>query len=165
MEIKKMKLDLLQPADYNPRMDLQPGDPEYENLKQSIQRFGHVQPIVWNENTGHIVGGHQSLKVLRDLGGVEEVECVVVHMGEAEEKALNIALNKISGRWDMDKLSEIMEELVAEGMEVFTGFDEKEVEKLIEEAESIVFSEPEINVNNYDEDSFKHKCPRCGFLY
>lgn len=69
MEIKKMKLDLLKPADYNPRMDLQPGDPEYENLKQSIQRFGHVQPIVWNESTGHIVGGHQSLKVLRDLGG------------------------------------------------------------------------------------------------
>lgn len=165
MEIKKMKLDLLKPADYNPRMDLQPGDPEYENLKQSIQRFGHVQPIVWNESTGHIVGGHQSLKVLRDLGGVEDVECVVVHMGEAEEKALNIALNKISGRWDMDKLSELMDELVAEGMEVFTGFDEKEIEKLIEDAEAIVFSEPEINISKYDEESFKHKCPRCGFLY
>lgn len=91
MEIRKMKLDLLQPADYNPRVDLRPGDPEYESLKKSIVRFGHVQPIVWNENTGHMVGGHQSLKVLQDIGR-KEAECVIVHMSESEEKALNIAL-------------------------------------------------------------------------
>lgn len=165
MEIKKMKLDLLKPAEYNPRIDLQPGDPEYEHLKSSISRFGHVQPIVWNERTGHIVGGHQTVKVLRDLGEAEEVECVVVYMGEAEEKALNIALNKVKGRWDMDKLSGIMEELIAEGMEVFTGFDEKEIEKLVEEAEAVVLSASEIDARKYDEESFRHKCPRCGFLY
>lgn len=164
MEIKKMKLGLLQPADYNPRVDLQSNDLEYESLKKSILRFGHVQPVVWNENTGHMVGGHQSLKVLQEIG-CEDVECVVVHMSEPEEKALNIALNKISGRWDMDKLSEIMEEMVKEGLEMFTGFCEKEVEKLIEEAEPIAVSDSEINISEYSEETFEHKCPRCGFLY
>lgn len=164
MEIRKMELDWLHPADYNPRVDLQPGDPEYESLKKSILRFGHVQPVIWNEDTGRVVGGHQSLKVLKDIGR-KEVECVIVHIGESEEKALNIALNKINGRWDIDKLSEIMKELVDEGLEMLTGFCDKEVEKLLEEAEQMVLSGMEINPSEYSEEKFRHKCPRCGFLY
>lgn len=164
MEIRKMELDLLHPADYNPRVDLQSGDPEYESLKKSILRFGHVQPVIWNEDTGRVVGGHQSLKVLKDIGR-KEVECVIVHIGESEEKALNIALNKINGRWDIDKLSEIMKELVDEGLEMLTGFCDKEVEKLLEEAEQMVLSGMEISPSEYSEEKFRHKCPRCGFLY
>ena len=74
MEILKKQLDELIPADYNPRKDLQPGDPEYEKLKRSIQEFGYVEPVIWNKQTGHIIGGHQRWKVLRDLG-ITELDC------------------------------------------------------------------------------------------
>ena len=97
IELKKVK-DLI-PADYNPRKDLKPGDPEYEKLKRSLKQFGYVEPVIWNQTTGRVVGGHQRLKVLIDMG-VSEVECVIVEMDEEKEKALNVALNKISGEWD-----------------------------------------------------------------
>ena len=110
MKLKKMKISNLNVAKYNPRVELTTGDVDYEKLKQSIVKFGHVQPIVWNEQTGNVVGGHQTLKILEKLGK-QEVDCVVVDLDEKEEKTLNIALNKISGRWDIDKLSELMSEL------------------------------------------------------
>ena len=77
---KKNTADLL-PADYNPRKDLKPGDAEYEKLKRSIEQFGYVEPVIWNQTTGHVVGGHQRLKVLMDMG-MTEVDCVVVAMDE-----------------------------------------------------------------------------------
>lgn len=89
---KKNTADLL-PADYNPRKDLKPGDAEYEKLKRSIEQFGYVEPVIWNQTTGHVVGGHQRLKVLMDMG-MTEVDCVVVAMDEEKEKALNIATTK-----------------------------------------------------------------------
>ena len=83
---KKNTADLL-PADYNPRKDLKPGDAEYEKLKRSIEQFGYVEPVIWNQTTGRVVGGHQRLKVLMDMG-MTEVDCVVVAMDEDKEKAL-----------------------------------------------------------------------------
>jgi len=96
MLIEKKKTDELIPAEYNPRKDLKPGDPEYEKLNVSLEQFGYVEPVIWNKTTGRVVGGHQRLKVLMDMG-IQEVECVVVELSEEKEKALNIALNKISG--------------------------------------------------------------------
>ena len=104
MQIEKLKTELLIPADYNPRKDLKAGDPEYEKLKRSIEQFGYVEPVIWNKVTGRVVGGHQRLKVLLDMG-ITEVECVVIEMDAEKEKALNIALNKISGDWDKEKLA------------------------------------------------------------
>ena len=71
MQIEKLKTEQLIPADYNPRKDLKPGDPEYEKLKRSIEQFGYVEPVIWNKTTGNIVGGHQRLKVLLDMGITE----------------------------------------------------------------------------------------------
>src|SRR6056297_1418393 len=110
MKIEKLKTKLLLPADYNPRKDLKPGDAEYDKLKRSIEQFGYVEPVIWNKTTGRVVGGHQRLKVLLDLG-MTEVECVVIEMDEEKEKALNVALNKISGDWDKDKLMLIISDL------------------------------------------------------
>ena len=110
MVIQTLSADKLVPADYNPRKDLKPGDPEYEKLKRSLSEFGYVEPVIWNKTTAHVVGGHQRLKVLIDTG-VTEVECVVVEMSEEKEKALNIALNKINGEWDKDKLSLLIADL------------------------------------------------------
>jgi len=96
VQVSKIPIGQLNPAKYNPRKDLHPGDPEYEKLKRSMQEFGYVEPIVWNKRTGNIIGGHQRLKVLIDMG-MQEVDCVVVDLDEAKEKALNLALNKIQG--------------------------------------------------------------------
>ena len=133
MLIEKMKTENLLPADYNPRKDLKPGDEEYEKLKRSIEQFGYVEPVIWNRTTGRVVGGHQRLKVLIDMG-INEVDCVVVEMDENKEKALNVALNKISGEWDKDKLALLISDLQAEDFDVsLTGFDAAEIDDLFKD--------------------------------
>ena len=127
---KKNTADLL-PADYNPRKDLKPGDAEYEKLKRSIEQFGYVEPVIWNKTTGRVVGGHQRLKVLIDMG-MTEVDCVVVELTEEKEKALNIALNKISGEWDKDKLALLIADLQGADFDVsLTGFEPAELDDLL----------------------------------
>lgn len=129
---KKNTADLL-PADYNPRKDLKPGDPEYEKLKRSLEQFGYVEPVIWNKATGRVVGGHQRLKVLIGMG-ITEVECVVVDLPEDKEKALNIALNKISGDWDKDKLAVLIADLQGTAFDVsLTGFDAAEIDDLFKD--------------------------------
>ena len=129
---KKNTADLL-PADYNPRKDLKPGDAEYEKLKRSIEQFGYVEPVIWNQTTGRVVGGHQRLKVLMDMG-MTEVDCVVVAMDEEKEKALNIALNKISGDWDKDKLALLIADLQGADFDAsLTGFEPAEIDALFKD--------------------------------
>ena len=129
---KKNTADLL-PADYNPRKDLKPGDAEYEKLKRSIEQFGYVEPVIWNQTTGRVVGGHQRLKVLMDMG-MTEVDCVVVARDEEKEKALNIALNKISGDWDKDKLALLIADLQGADFDVsLTGFEPAEIDALFKD--------------------------------
>ena len=130
MQIEKRAVVELKAAEYNPRKDLQPGDVEYEKLKRSIQEFGYVEPVIWNKRTGIVVGGHQRLKVMKDLG-YTEVDCVVVDLDEAKEKALNIALNKISGEWDNDLLASLLKDLDGSGYDItLTGFDLAEAQEL-----------------------------------
>lgn len=130
---KKNTKDLL-PAEYNPRKDLKPGDAEYEKLKRSITEFGYVEPVIWNKTTGRVVGGHQRLKVLMDMG-ITEVECVVVELSEEKEKALNIALNKISGEWDKDKLALLITDLQGTDFDVsLTGFEPAEIDDLFKDS-------------------------------
>lgn len=130
MQIEKLKVEQLIPADYNPRKDLKPGDAEYDKLKRSIEQFGYVEPLIWNKVTGRVVGGHQRLKVLIDMG-ITEVECVVVELPEDKEKALNIALNKINGEWDNDKLALLIADLQGADFDVsLTGFDPAELDDL-----------------------------------
>jgi len=131
MEIRRVPVENINPAEYNPRKDLKPGDPEYEKLKRSMQEFGYVEPIVWNKRTGNIVGGHQRYKVLLDMG-MSEVDCVVVDLDETKEKALNLALNKIQGDWDYLKLKDILQELDTGAFDLeLTGFDMEEIEDLV----------------------------------
>jgi hypothetical protein len=130
MEIRKVPISLLNAAPYNPRKDLQPGDPEYQKIARSIEKYGCVEPIIWNEKTGNVIGGHQRLKVLAATGAVE-VDVSVVQLSLEDEKALNLALNKISGQWDNEKLSAVLQDLSA-GFDVeVTGFDQHEVDALV----------------------------------
>ena len=130
MEIKKIKVTQLKKADYNPRKDLQPEDSEYKKLKNSIDEFGYVEPIIWNEHTGNIVGGHQRFKVLIAKGETE-LEVVVVNLEDKDEKKLNVLLNKVKGRWDIGKLTDILQELDKAGDMELTGFEEWEVQGLL----------------------------------
>ena len=131
MQFRTMKISDLIPAYYNPRKALQPGDREYEKLRRSIEEFGCVDPLIWNTRTNRIVGGHQRLTVMRDLGWTE-AEVSVVDLPEEKEKALNVALNKISGEWDMDRLRDLLVELEAADIDVtLTGFDTNELSDIL----------------------------------
>ena len=135
MEVRKIPADQLNPADYNPRKNLQPGDPEYEKLLRSVEEFGYVEPVIWNERTGKIVGGHQRLKVLLQLG-YTEIDCVVVDMDEYRERALNVALNKISGEWDISKLYGVINDIEKSGIDpTVTGYDAKEIDKMYQQVQ------------------------------
>ncbi|EOI6522352.1 site-specific DNA-methyltransferase [Enterococcus faecalis] len=131
MHIKKMKLSDLKAAEYNPRVDLKPGMQEYEKLKQSILEFGFVDPPIYNIQTGNLVGGHQRVAVARELGLFNEIEVSVVNLPLNKEKALNVALNKISGQWDEEKLYVLLNELDDEAVSL-TGFDTEEVDSLLD---------------------------------
>lgn len=130
LNMKEVELSWLKPADYNPRADLQPGDPEYEKIKRSIESFTYVDPIIANSD-GTIIGGHQRLKVLLDLG-YTSADVVIVDKDKNEEAALNIALNKISGDWDPDKLAEVIGDIDVSDLDAtLTGFDEDEIKELV----------------------------------
>lgn len=131
--IKSIPVGRINPAPYNPRKDLRPGDPEYDKLARSISEFGYVEPIVWNERTGTLVGGHQRFKVLL-RGGATRVEVSVVDLPPEKEKALNLALNKISGDWDGRKLAELLTELTKTPNfdMALTGFDQPEIENIFQ---------------------------------
>ena len=129
MNFQRLKIDTLVPATYNPRKDLKPGDKEYEKIKSSVNEFGYVDPIIVNKDLT-IIGGHQRLKVLKDLG-YTEVECVVIDVDKTKEKALNVALNKISGEWNQELLGELIKDLQDLDYDVaFTGFEPAEIDEL-----------------------------------
>lgn len=98
-------------SEYNPRIDLTPDMKEYQEIKSSLELYGYVEPIVVNDVNMRCVGGHQRLAVMRDLG-VKTAMCSVVHIeDEQREMELCLALNKIKGRWDEDKLDAVIASL------------------------------------------------------
>ena len=146
MEFKKLKIADLVPASYNPRKALKPGDKEYEKIKNSILEFGYVDPVIVNGD-GTIIGGHQRVTVLSDLG-YEEMDCIVVDVDKTKEKALNIALNKITGEWNKELLADLIKDLQANDFDVsFTGFDPPEIEQLFNSVHDKDIQEDEFDVD------------------
>ena len=144
MKLRKVNVGQLKPAPYNPRVTLKPGMPGYEKLAKSLREFSLVQPLVWNEQTGHIVGGHQRLTILK-AEGVQEIDVVVVSLSLEREKSLNIALNneRIGSKWDTEKLGNLLGEL-AELPDVdlsLTGFNETDLRDLLLEPAEIDLDE------------------------
>jgi len=149
LTIRKIPIQQLTPAEYNPRVSLKTGDPMYEKLLRSVEEFGYVEPIIWNEQTGNVVGGHQRLKILQQLGW-SEVDCVVVDIPEIREKTLNIALNKISGEWDEEKLILVLDEIIKESDIIdLTGYDMPEIDKLFDklQKEQGIIVEDDFNID------------------
>src|SRR2546430_12009165 len=109
LEIRILPLADLTPAPYNPRRALKPNDPAYRKLAASLRDFGLVEPLVWNELTGHVVGGHARLAILREMG-VAQVPVSVVRLTPEREKSLNVVLNNLEAqsRFDPIKLADLL---------------------------------------------------------
>lgn len=123
MNVEIRAIKQIRTAKYNPRRI---SDQQLASLKASIERFGFVDPVIVNDRTGTLVGGHQRIKAAKDLG-LKDVPVVSVNLDEGEEKALNVALNKISGEWDLELLRGVLDDVVAEGLDLsLTGFTEEE---------------------------------------
>lgn len=164
MDLKKLKIGDLKIATYNPRKELSEKDKEYQKIKNSILEFGYVAPVVVNSDMT-VISGHQRLKILKDLK-YEEIDCIVVNFDKNKEKLLNIALNKISGEWDYQKLESIFNELENSDIDLsITGFEEKEINKILKETEEIMNNNEEIDLSNFNDDKFQCKCPKCGFVF
>lgn len=146
MEFKKLKIDSLIPAIYNPRKKLKPGDSEFEKIKSSICEFGYADPIIVNKDLT-VIGGHQRISVLKELG-YTEIDCVVIDIDKTKEKALNVALNKISGEWNKELLADLIEDLQSLDYDVsFTGFDPPEIDQLFNEVHDKEIKEDDFDVD------------------
>jgi ParB-like chromosome segregation protein Spo0J len=165
----------LKPAKYNPRKKLTPEDPEYQKIKKSIEKFGYVAYIVVNKDLT-VIGGHQRLQVMKDIG-YSDIEVTQVDLNKQDEKALNLALNKIEGYWDRDLLSELIKDLHDFGYDMdITGFSDVEIGGMLEEVEIphdiFTAATPKSDTGDMDDDvdsgmdtgdtSKEVTCPHCG---
>ena len=164
MDIVKVDINELISPEYNPR---QITDDEMGKLKNSIKEFGYIAPIIVNKHNNHIVGGNQRYEALKSLG-YTDVDVIFVDEPDLNrEKALNIALNKISGEWDFVKLADIIDELELNDFDIpLTGFDEQELENFYIEEENPKEHEPvEVAEDDYDEPDDLEVTVQTGDIY
>lgn len=176
MDIVEVRLADLVPADYNPRRGLSLG--EKRALRNSIQKFGMVYPLVVNKRNNVIVGGHQRYAELKELG-VETVPVVWVDMDEEQEKRANIQLNSIEADWDLEKLQEVVYPWTTDEVED-VGFTRVEASALLagiymnpdKKAQMLAelrearqaLKEEEPPEEHKDEKEVKFlTCPKCGY--
>lgn len=178
-KVIKTHIDKLKLAKYNPRKDLKPSDKEYQKLKASIEEFGYVLFIVVNKDLT-VIGGHQRIKVMKELG-YTDIEVTQVDLDKTREKALNLALNKIDGIWDMEMLSGVIRDIQDGGFDIsITGFDDIQIEEIFSTGNITenVFdndgesgnsgdesqNEPPEDFPEYNEDiETEYRCPKCGY--
>lgn len=130
IDLQRMPVARLKPAPFNPRTKLRPGDPAYRKIKRSIQSFGFVDALVWNKRSGFLLGGNQRLAILVAEFDVTEIDVSVVDLDPTAERALCVALNKITGEWDEAALVTLLREVEAAADATTTGFDPDELEAL-----------------------------------
>ena len=133
--LENISVDRLIPHPDNPRVNLTKGMPLYEKLYQSIKHHTYIDPIIWNESTGHILAGHQRFQVLKDMADEDgtpltEIPVIVVNLEESEERTFMVNSNKVSGMWDTEKLAELFRKLEEDDLQ-YTGFDDFEIQSLL----------------------------------
>lgn len=173
-----VKIENLETADYNPRSISRSA---LDKLKKGLEEYGCVQPIVANKATASasgkytVVGGHQRIAAAKELGWTE-LPCQIINEPSVlREKALNLALNKVSGEWDFGKLGGLLSELADADFDIeLTGFDGLEVKDLegitSSLGEGFVGFEPARNTEApsefpaFDEDIHTdYRCPKCSY--
>ena len=133
-------IDDLKFADYNPR---QLTEQQYKHLKDSISRFGLVDPIIINKNKDRkntIIGGHQRTRVAKTMG-ITEIPCVEVDLDIDRERELNIRLNKNTGGWNYDMLADLFD--MKDLMEF--GFNEKSLVGLFDDIDYSILEDTAID--------------------
>ena len=136
MKIEIIKIEELKHFKENPRKI---SKEELENLKKSIQKFGMVDPLIIDGNN-IVIGGNQRLVAAKEMS-LKDIPCVrVLNLTDNEKKALNLALNKISGDWDEDKLTKLLREINEQEKDIleFIGFDEAELDDILEREPVVV---------------------------
>lgn len=136
-------------AEYNPR---QLTKDQYKNLRDSIDRFGLVDPIIVNKNKDRkniIIGGHQRVKVAKDMK-IEVVPCLELDLTYEKERELNVRLNRNTGEWDMDSLANFFD--VDELMD--WGFNEKEFNQILNIPVSDDKPEMEVSLELMEEHNY-----------
>jgi len=131
-----MEVDIVRTADlasmaaeYNPRKI---SESDLSALRRSLRFFGCVEPVVVNRRTSRIVGGHQRVRAAQ-AEGVESLLVVWVDLDEPSERQLNLALNRIHGEWDEERLAALLAELERQGADLeLTGFDDDELARLLD---------------------------------
>ncbi len=152
--VRIIPLSEIVPAPYNPRTI---SDEALNGLAASLERFGVVEPIIWNERTKHIVGGHQRFTVLKQRGD-KEAQVIVVNLDATEEKALNVTLNNpnISGQFT-DQLQEILTALKLDDS-LWDGLKELRLDTLL-----VDFSPIDLEGSQGALDKkVMVTCPKCG---
>lgn len=157
MNTEDVPISRLLPAEYNPRTI---SKQEFAALKNSVKEFGFVQPVVANKTSGNIVGGHMRVLAAKELG-MATVPVHWVELDEAKEKALNLALNKISGEWDDQKLSELLYGMHNTPEINLTGFSEEEILKLLND---VSFQNKELDPESLLSENV-NTCPKCNFQW
>lgn len=136
MNIQQKKLKDLKDSEYNPRKI---SEEVLKKLEDSMTKFGYVEPIIWNKRSGNVVGGHQRLKILRkQMKEDDKIDCVVVDLDKYQEKALNIALNKVVGEWDETRLGELLVDIKENSVKMLMlpGFNDEELDMYFKIASS-----------------------------
>lgn len=192
MQLEEIQITDIIPSEYNPRRI---SEEEYEKLSKSLNSFGVVDPIIINLKNKHIIGGHQRYDVLHDQYIQDNTKYSKLHLlrlgdigwvfpdtelkveSDDHEKALNLALNKISGEWDEIKLAPLLEDLSLKGFDIeLTGFEDIDLYEISLKNE---FKENEKNFSDYenttqkeeeDEESIEWEgeditCPNCGYVF
>ena len=163
MEIVKVDINELISPEYNPR---QITDDEMGKLKNSINEFGYIAPIIVNKHNNHIIGGNQRYEALKSLG-YTDVDVVFVDEPDLNrEQALNIALNKISGEWDFIKLADILDDLELNDFDIsLTGFDDPELENFGIEEDPTEHEPVEVVEDDYEEPDDLEVTVQQGNIY
>ena len=147
----------IKPSEYNPRII---SEHALEGLEASIEKFGYVEPLIWNARTGNLVSGHQRYKIL-EKQKVKAVEVVVVDLSEEDEKKLNLTMNneQIRGEWDIPRLRDLMEQFDDNDLD-FGSLNLEELNlKYPEDDEEELDEFPSVDI----EKETDYCCPKCGY--
>ncbi len=172
-EIRELKTKLISLNKIIPYENNAKEHPDWQiaQIKNSIEQFGFNDPIAVNENMG-IIEGHGRYLAAKELG-LKEVPCIILSgMTADEERAYIIAHNKLTMNtgFNLEVLEYELNALKVEDFDLFlTGFDDREVEKMLNQnldvPESYEDKNKEIDLEDDEYTEFAHCCPKCGFEF
>lgn len=135
LNIKKIDIYRYKPHEDNPRIDLDKLENLNQSLEYSFNTYGYVEPIVVNERTKKILSGHQRIAWLKKYTNIRNIEAVVVDVDPEQERLILLALNKVNGRWNYEKLGQVLQDIKTKVDVNRLGFDKSMVAVILKQFE------------------------------